>query len=352
MVYKVKSNTPAKKLGRKTPAKTLETGMPRSAQKRVPKNAATPQKAVKWPNKSAPSSGTPRSLRKRPLEDLASPEKNAPESTRSNRRKSVAVCQVTESPGTPSRVSRRASQIPKRYQEDSSGDDFEQKTKNRLQKKAKAGSESPNVSSKKMPTGHARLSQKVSIKLHDDVDDDNNDADQVESSGDKIFFCGRKQTDSDYKGPKNRSKSSLTNPAAKRLRKGSKAKKVETESEDKILSEESSSGENSSDDFEEEMTPKKGHKSVSKNVVNTPKSISKKRMMTPRIPERNIKLPDSVSPLQEAQLRLHVGAVPDNLPCRENEFAEIFSFTEGKIQDGVGGCMYISGVPGWFNLFF
>ena len=100
------------------------------------------------------------------------------------------------------------------------------------------------------------------------------------------------------------------------------------------------------------MTPKKGRKSVSKNVVNTPKSISKKRMMTPRIPERNIKLPDSVSPLQEAQLRLHVGAVPDNLPCRENEFAEIFSFTEGKIQDGVGGCMYISGVPGWFNLFF
>ena len=351
MVYKLKSNTPAKKSGRNTPAKTLETGMPQSAQKGVLKNAATPQGAVKTPNKSAPSSGTPRSSCKRPLEDLSSPEKNAAESTRSNRRKSVAVCQVTESPGTPSRVSSRASQIPKRYQEDSSGDDFEQKTKNRLQKKAKAGSESPNVSSKKMPTGRARRSQKVSIKLHDNVDDDD-DADQVKSSGDKIFFRGRKQTDSDYKGSKNRSKSSSTNPAAKRLRKGSKAKKVETESEDEILSEESLSGDNSSDDFEEEMTPKKGRKSVSKNAVNTPKSISKKHTMTPRIPERNIKLPDSVSPLQEAQLRLHVGAVPDNLPCRENEFAEIFSFTEGKIQDGVGGCMYISGVPGWFNLFF
>ena len=68
--------------------------------------------------------------------------------------------------------------------------------------------------------------------------------------------------------------------------------------------------------------------------------------MTPRIPERKIKLQDSMSPLQEAQLRLHVAAVPDNLPCRENEFAEIFSFTEAKIQDGIGGCMYISGVPG------
>ena len=182
MVYKVKSNTPAKKSGRNTPAKTLETGMPQSAQKRVLKNAATPQGAVKTPNKSAPSSGTPRSSCKRPLEDLSSPEKNAAESTRSNRRKSVAVCQVTESPGTPYRVSSRASQIPKRYQEDSSGDDFEQKTKNRLQKKAKAGSESPNVSSKEMPTGRARRSQKVSIKLHDNVDDD---ADQVKSSGDK-----------------------------------------------------------------------------------------------------------------------------------------------------------------------
>ena len=31
---------------------------------------------------------------------------------------------------------------------------------------------------------------------------------------------------------------------------------------------------------------------------------------------------------------------------RENEFAEILSFTEGKISEGMGGCMYISGVPG------
>ncbi len=68
--------------------------------------------------------------------------------------------------------------------------------------------------------------------------------------------------------------------------------------------------------------------------------------MTPRIPERKIKINEAVSPLQEAQLRLHVAAVPDNLPCRENEFAEIFSFTEAKITDGIGGCMYISGVPG------
>ncbi len=50
--------------------------------------------------------------------------------------------------------------------------------------------------------------------------------------------------------------------------------------------------------------------------------------------------------LREAQLRLHVGSVPETLPCREQEFDEIFCFTEAKIADGTGGCMYISGVPG------
>ena len=88
-------------------------------------------------------------------------------------------------------------------------------------------------------------------------------------------------------------------------------------------------------------TKKKKKKAVTKKVVVKPKKV-----MTPRIPSRKIPLPEVVSPLQEAQSRLHVGAVPDSLPCREDEFAEIFSFTEGKIQEGSGGCMYISGLPG------
>ena len=46
------------------------------------------------------------------------------------------------------------------------------------------------------------------------------------------------------------------------------------------------------------------------------------------------------------QARLHVSAVPDSLPCREDEFAEVLSFTESKLSEGTGGCMYISGVPG------
>lgn len=88
---------------------------------------------------------------------------------------------------------------------------------------------------------------------------------------------------------------------------------------------------------------KKKQKDKKKKEVKT-KAV--KRVMTPRVPRRTVPLPDVVSPLAEAQLRLHVGAVPDSLPCREDEFAEIFSFTEGKVQEGIGGCMYISGLPG------
>ena len=88
----------------------------------------------------------------------------------------------------------------------------------------------------------------------------------------------------------------------------------------------------------------KTKKKVARQQQKTSKAV--KRVMTPRVPSRSVPLPEMVSPLAEAQLRLHVGAVPDSLPCREDEFAEIFSFTEGKVQEGIGGCMYISGLPG------
>uniref|UniRef100_A0A8B9KPN7 Origin recognition complex subunit 1 n=1 Tax=Astyanax mexicanus TaxID=7994 RepID=A0A8B9KPN7_ASTMX len=43
---------------------------------------------------------------------------------------------------------------------------------------------------------------------------------------------------------------------------------------------------------------------------------------------------------------LHVSSVPESLPCREQEFQDIYNFVESKVMDGTGGCMYISGVPG------
>ncbi|XP_046385697.1 origin recognition complex subunit 1 isoform X2 [Ischnura elegans] len=53
-----------------------------------------------------------------------------------------------------------------------------------------------------------------------------------------------------------------------------------------------------------------------------------------------------LSPLGEARARLHVSATPKCLPCRDEEFSSVYSFIEDKILDGVGGCMYVCGVPG------
>lgn len=52
------------------------------------------------------------------------------------------------------------------------------------------------------------------------------------------------------------------------------------------------------------------------------------------------------SPFQIARSKLHVSAVPASLPCREGEFAEVYSHLESAITDGSGACIYISGTPG------
>ncbi|XP_014675258.1 PREDICTED: uncharacterized protein LOC106815324 [Priapulus caudatus] len=68
--------------------------------------------------------------------------------------------------------------------------------------------------------------------------------------------------------------------------------------------------------------------------------------MTPSVPARSRSVPAAQNVLELARARLHVSAVPDTLPCRENEFANIYNFVEGKLIGGGGGCMYVAGVPG------
>ncbi|XP_021056138.1 origin recognition complex subunit 1 [Mus pahari] len=83
----------------------------------------------------------------------------------------------------------------------------------------------------------------------------------------------------------------------------------------------------------------------SKSPKKNPKPRTPHRA-TPQIRDRNLPVQEPASVLEEARLRLHVSAVPDSLPCREQEFQDIYSFVESKLVDGTGGCMYISGVPG------
>lgn len=117
----------------------------------------------------------------------------------------------------------------------------------------------------------------------------------------------------------------------------------------------SSDGEEDTDDFE---TPKKTGRKPS--FARTPRTSAKKSSaagtprtprrstlsLTPSVPKRSHAVEGPQTPLDIAKSRLHVSAVPTCLPCREQEFADIYSFVEGKLQDGTGGCMYISGVPG------
>lgn len=87
---------------------------------------------------------------------------------------------------------------------------------------------------------------------------------------------------------------------------------------------------------------------ASKPSLQTPSKTPKKtpHHATPQIRDRNLAVQEPTSVLEEARVRLHVSAVPDSLPCREQEFQDIYSFVESKLLDGTGGCMYISGVPG------
>lgn len=100
----------------------------------------------------------------------------------------------------------------------------------------------------------------------------------------------------------------------------------------------------------------------------TPKSASPRKNRSPikdilRTPTRRIfvKAPRSASTLpqrpaidgagivsqhQVARGSLHVSTVPDSLPCRENEFSQIFLALESAINAETGSCIYVSGTPG------
>lgn len=43
---------------------------------------------------------------------------------------------------------------------------------------------------------------------------------------------------------------------------------------------------------------------------------------------------------------LHVGNRPDTLPCREEEYEKVLRNVSELLEEGSGGCVYISGVPG------
>ncbi|XP_063057313.1 origin recognition complex subunit 1 isoform X2 [Engraulis encrasicolus] len=92
-------------------------------------------------------------------------------------------------------------------------------------------------------------------------------------------------------------------------------------------------------------TPRKTP-SKKQTAPSTPRTPKTPRHATPAIPSRQQPARTPANVLEEARASLHVSAVPESLPCREQEFQDIYNFVESKVIDGTGGCMYISGVPG------
>ncbi|XP_028938838.1 origin recognition complex subunit 1 [Ornithorhynchus anatinus] len=98
-------------------------------------------------------------------------------------------------------------------------------------------------------------------------------------------------------------------------------------------------------------TPKGSTRTPSETPRKTPKPRTPQTPRTPGQPTPQLRSRSQVaqeptSVLEEARLRLHVSAVPESLPCREQEFQDVYNFVESKLLNQTGGCMYISGVPG------
>ncbi|CAG0918734.1 unnamed protein product [Notodromas monacha] len=107
------------------------------------------------------------------------------------------------------------------------------------------------------------------------------------------------------------------------------------------------------DDDDDFMTTPEGASSSKLNSSSKQASSLRKSALKVKDLFGNIKLPDREgkdklpgTPLMKARASLHASKVPDSLPCRENEFMQIYVFAETHIKNGTGGCMYISGVPG------
>ncbi|KAF8173916.1 hypothetical protein BJ912DRAFT_991510 [Pholiota molesta] len=87
---------------------------------------------------------------------------------------------------------------------------------------------------------------------------------------------------------------------------------------------------------------------------DTPTASPRKRKSTTfavRNPEQSLTFQASMAHLpKDLWLRsmhaLHVGSRPDVLPCREEEYARVLRCVGELLEEGSGGCVYISGVPG------
>lgn len=115
------------------------------------------------------------------------------------------------------------------------------------------------------------------------------------------------------------------------------------------------------DEDGETATPRKRRKLTSATPTSRSKHPAPRKLTTPThrriIAKRPLEFTPlgtrmlspshtTASPHQLARSTLHVSAVPNALPCREDEFGEVYAHLETAISAGTGSCIYISGTPG------
>ncbi|ODV94443.1 hypothetical protein PACTADRAFT_51279 [Pachysolen tannophilus NRRL Y-2460] len=142
----------------------------------------------------------------------------------------------------------------------------------------------------------------------------------------------------------------------------------DVDDDDEEEEEEFYSGDESDLDFKKTKKIKPSTKSLTKKTRKTPwrkknrKTPKTKRITSttdlPSLPKRRLNLnfssdeddeshaDDNKRLFKKAKRRLHLSTRLNSLPCRENEFKEIYTNLEEAINSEVGTCIYISGTPG------
>nr|KAJ3422375.1 Origin recognition complex, subunit 1 [Polyrhizophydium stewartii] len=94
--------------------------------------------------------------------------------------------------------------------------------------------------------------------------------------------------------------------------------------------------------------PKARSQAAASNKVTIKRKLAVSRSLTERIYKRAKSGPvsEAQTDFERARDMLHVGSVPESLPCRESEFFELLSYLDDAIRTDSGMCIYVSGVPG------
>lgn len=73
--------------------------------------------------------------------------------------------------------------------------------------------------------------------------------------------------------------------------------------------------------------------------VTTKKKVPHPKSSTSHLPATIVAEDLPTDPYERALRLLHVGATPDSLPCREEEFVDVLSRVEEGVEGGGGGCL-------------